>query len=67
MDFSQATWRKSSRSQGTTDNCVEIAFTSDLIGVRDSKDRHGPILAFSPDGWQGFIDGIKNGEFNELM
>ncbi len=66
MDFSWATWRKSSRSQGTTDNCVEVAFISGLIGVRDSKDPEGPKLTFTPDVWGNFIKSVKSGDFDLL-
>ncbi len=45
MELSKFTnWRKSRRSGGG-DNCVEVAFASDgSVGVRDSKDRTGPVL-----------------------
>jgi hypothetical protein len=44
-DFSAAMWRKSSYSNGTG-NCVEVAHSSLLVGVRDSKNPSGPILTF---------------------
>ncbi|MFB9541950.1 DUF397 domain-containing protein [Micromonospora sagamiensis] len=46
-------WRKSTRSGGEG-NCVEVAGFGDGIGVRDSKDRQGPVLSFSPEAWQAF-------------
>lgn len=37
-------WRKSSRSGGG-DNCIEVVFALDgTVGMRDSKDRTGPVL-----------------------
>jgi Domain of unknown function (DUF397) len=40
--------RKSSHSGGTSDtNCVELADLATTIGVRDSKNPHGPILTLS--------------------
>lgn len=57
------TWRKSSYS-GSTNDCVEVA--DDLTGVipvRDSKDPHGPALAFSPEAWSAFVAGLKGGDF----
>ncbi|MEV7008764.1 DUF397 domain-containing protein [Streptosporangium sp. NPDC051022] len=58
-------WRKSSYS---TDggNCVEVAYTDDRYLVRDSKDPDGPVLAFSPTSWRGFVSGIRDGEFDEV-
>jgi len=50
-------WRTSSRSNGTGGNCVEVA--DNLPGrvlVRDSKDRTGGTLTFSPTAWQTFVD-----------
>jgi Domain of unknown function (DUF397) len=64
MDFSQAAWRKSSRSQGTTDNCVEVALVPDLVAVRDSKDPGGATLVFSPGGWTAFLGRVKTGDFD---
>ncbi|MWA04723.1 DUF397 domain-containing protein [Actinomadura sp. LD22] len=40
-------WRKSSRSDGTGGECVELAVTSDALLVRDSKDPEGPQLTFT--------------------
>ncbi|WP_026412223.1 DUF397 domain-containing protein [Actinomadura oligospora] len=39
-------WRKSSHSPDW-DDCVEMAATAGVVGVRDSKDPGGPVLAFS--------------------
>jgi len=32
--------------------------------VRDSKDREGPVLSFSPDEWAAFTAGVRGGEFD---
>jgi len=62
--FQHATWRKSSRSNGNGGaNCVEVAFVDTRIGVRDSKDPAGPILQFTSDDWESFVDGTKRGRF----
>ena len=48
-------------------NCVEVAgLSSGGIGVRDSKDTEGPVLRFTPDEWQAFLGGVRNGEFDHF-
>jgi hypothetical protein len=49
-------WRKSSHSGGGDNNCVEIAVTDEMTGVRDSKNQQGPILEFSTKQWRTFLD-----------
>ncbi|RCG23379.1 DUF397 domain-containing protein [Sphaerisporangium album] len=61
MDLSGAQWRKSTRSQGTSNNCVEVAWSAAGVAVRDSKNL-GPALGFTQAGWAAFIGGIKAGE-----
>jgi hypothetical protein len=59
-----AIFRKSSRS-GQSGNCVEVAGNlRDVVAVRDSKDRTGPVLAFSGAEWAAFLEGVKAGEFD---
>ncbi|MFE2494802.1 DUF397 domain-containing protein [Streptomyces scopuliridis] len=58
------TWRKSSYSNGDGAECVEVA--DGLIGivpVRDSKNPHGPALAFSAGDWSSFVSAVKRDEF----
>jgi hypothetical protein len=65
MNFRDAKWRKSSRSNGNGGaNCVEVAVAGREIGVRDSKDPTGPILEFTPVDWESFVDGAKLGRFD---
>ncbi|MEV7008763.1 DUF397 domain-containing protein [Streptosporangium sp. NPDC051022] len=66
-NLSLAEWRKSSHSGNGGADCVEVADNlPGVVAVRDSKDPHGPVLSFSPDGWRGFVGGIKGGEFDGL-
>jgi hypothetical protein len=57
-DFSSAVWRKSSRSGssngGGGTNCVELAHSAGMTGVRDSK-RPGVQLAFSRAAFATFL------------
>ncbi|WP_327105820.1 DUF397 domain-containing protein [Nonomuraea glycinis] len=72
VDLSAARWTKSSRSNGQN-NCVEVAVIpaepghlkgDRVFAVRDSKNPSGPALAFSPDEWKAFVEGVKLGEFD---
>jgi hypothetical protein len=59
-------WTKSSLSL-SNGNCVEVAsLPGDQIGVRDSKDAEGPVLRFTPDEWNAFLGGVRNGEFDRF-
>jgi hypothetical protein len=59
-------WVKSSLSF-SNGNCVEVASLPEGgIGVRDSKDSEGPVLRFTPDEWQAFLGGVRNGEFDRF-
>ncbi len=51
-------WRKSSYSGGEG-NCVEVAGRSSRVLVRDTKDRAGVVLRFSPDTWRRFAGQVK--------
>ena len=48
-------WRKSSRSNGTQADCVEVARLAQAVGVRDSKNTAGPVLIFPVAGWAAFL------------
>ncbi|MFC4032851.1 DUF397 domain-containing protein [Streptomyces polygonati] len=47
-------WHKSSYSSGSEGDCVEVATCPEVVHVRDSKDKEGPQLAFSPQEWSAF-------------
>jgi Domain of unknown function (DUF397) len=66
-DLSRATWRTSSRS-ANGGNCVEITWAAcpggRVIAIRDSKDRSGPVLLFTPSQWRPFAASARTGEFD---
>jgi hypothetical protein len=53
-------WKKSSYS-GSQANCVEVT-VRDRIMVRDTKDRTGPVLRFTPAVWRDFAEQLKASE-----
>jgi hypothetical protein len=64
-DFQSAVWRKCTRSGDNGGQCVEVAFLDMVVGLRDSKDREsGPVLVFTPGGWDAFVAGVVDGRLN---
>ncbi|MEV1146692.1 DUF397 domain-containing protein [Micromonospora sp. NPDC049799] len=61
VNLTQAAWFKSSKSGPNCDNCVEVAYVAGAVGVRDSKDKTGPALVFSPGDWRAFVAGTRDG------
>jgi len=51
-------WRKSSYSADNGGACVEVA-SAEAIQVRDTTDRHGPVLTFTVDAWRAFTNTIS--------
>jgi hypothetical protein len=60
--WNQAAWFKSTRSAGNG-ACVEVAKVDRLVGVRDSKDPHSPVLAFTRESWTAFARSVRAGRF----
>ncbi len=65
-DLFQATWEKSSYSQGNGGQCVEwapaLVSSSGVVPVRDSKNPHGPELTFSAHAWSAFVNNLQGAE-----
>jgi hypothetical protein len=58
MEGTGLNWRKSSYSGNGGQSCVEVA-GRDVVLVRDTTDRTGPVLAFSTAAWRRFADQVK--------
>lgn len=64
IDFDKAKWFKAKSSQTT--NCVEVAFVEEgYVAVRDTKDRDGGTLVYTPSEWAAFVEGVRLGEFDQ--
>ncbi|GAB3000118.1 DUF397 domain-containing protein [Saccharothrix stipae] len=55
-----ATWRKSSHSTSDA-QCVELAVTESVAGVRDTKNRDGGTLVFPAAAFSAFLADVKRG------
>ncbi|WP_371579176.1 DUF397 domain-containing protein [Streptomyces sp. NBC_01314] len=60
-DLSVAIWHKSSYSEGSGGNCLEVADNHPThIPVRDSKTPLGPKLVFRAEAWSLFVEDLKS-------
>ncbi|SCF42908.1 DUF397 domain-containing protein [Micromonospora mirobrigensis] len=60
MTITGPRWRTSTRSGDTGGACVEVAGNlPGVVLVRDSKDRSGPTLSFTPTAWRTFVAGTR--------
>jgi hypothetical protein len=48
-------WRKSSYSGGQNNDCVEVAITTQEVGVRDTKDRTGGQLTMKASAFAALV------------
>ncbi|MCD0448546.1 DUF397 domain-containing protein [Actinocorallia sp. API 0066] len=56
------TWRKSSHSNGSYTDCVELASLEEQArGIRDSKNPQAPHLSISARGFRTLIGAVKAG------
>jgi hypothetical protein len=67
MQFPDVVWRKS-RHSGAVGNCVELAsLVGGGVAVRNSRYPEGPALVYSRDEIEAFLNGAKDGEFDDLI
>ena len=55
--MNERTWRTSSFS-GSEANCVEVA-AADRVLVRDTRNKSGAVLRFTPAAWRRFAAQLK--------
>ncbi|MFD5793749.1 DUF397 domain-containing protein [Streptomyces diastatochromogenes] len=59
---SEPRWFKSSYSGGNATECVEAAFVSSGVLVRDSKNGSGPRVAIPAPAWNAFTWALRRGQ-----
>ncbi|MFG2401385.1 DUF397 domain-containing protein [Streptomyces lydicus] len=65
VDLSGAHWRKSSYSNGTGGECVEVSDDfPGLVPVRDSKTPEGATLLIPTPAWNTFVTAVKSAAFS---
>jgi Domain of unknown function (DUF397) len=48
-------------------NCVQVARHGKVILIGDSKQPSGPVLSYSPQEWEAFLGGAKEGDFDDML
>ncbi len=67
-DLPAVAWQKSGRSN-PSGNCVELAKLpgGGEIAVRNSRDPEGPALIYTSAEIAAFVQGAKDGDFDNLL
>jgi Domain of unknown function (DUF397) len=47
--------------------CVKVAAIDGGIAIADSKSPDGPVLVYTHDEWLAFLNGAKEGDFDDLI
>jgi predicted secreted Zn-dependent protease len=64
-DFGKISWRVARLCNGGA--CVRVAQSGDLVLVGDSKNPDGPVLAYSRHEWRAFVEGVRQGDFDDII
>jgi hypothetical protein len=59
MQSHDLNFRKSSYSQGRTENCVEVADLPNAAAVRDTQNRELGHLVFSGTEWSALLSTVR--------
>jgi Domain of unknown function (DUF397) len=63
LDTQFTEWHKSPLS-APNNACVEVSFSTNAVGLRDSRKPDGAVLVFDHAEWEAFIGGATTGSFN---
>ena len=58
-------WRTAVKSGA--ENCVQVARRGAVIMIADSKNPGGPVLSYTLQEFDAFLDGAKKGEFDDFL
>jgi hypothetical protein len=58
-------WRVARNCNGG--NCIRVAPIAEMIVIGDSKNPDGPLLSYSHAEWAAFVEGVRQGDFDDLI
>lgn len=61
----ELSWRAARHCE--SGGCVQIAPSGDMVVIGKSKSPDDPVLAYSRSEWRTFVEGIKQGDFDDLL
>lgn len=62
-DLSRAVWRRSPACGDSAAGCVEVAFIDGAVALRNSDGPDGPIVIYTKQEWESFLQGVRDGDF----
>jgi predicted secreted Zn-dependent protease len=65
QSLEELSWRVARKCNGGA--CVRVAAHGDTIVIGSSKHLDGPVIRYSRDEWAAFVDGIRQGDFDDLL
>ena len=58
-------WRTAAKSAGG--NCIQVSRRDGAIMIANSRYPSGPVLAYTLQEFDAFLDGAKKGEFDDFL
>ena len=66
IDLAAQAWQRSGRGDGQGNGAIEVAFTNaSWVLMRVTGDPEQRVLVFDRHEWDCFLDGARNGEFDD--
>lgn len=62
--FGNSEFKKSTHTGTDRWACVEVAIRPGVIAVRHTRDPQHTTLEYTPEEWEAFIKGVKEGQFD---
>jgi predicted secreted Zn-dependent protease len=63
--YMRLTWRTALSCDGGA--CVQVATDQHSILIGNSRQPSGLVLEYTRDEWHQFVEGIKKGDFDDLL